>query len=224
MKIKTMKFVKSFFPVIILFVGYNALQAQVPVIKEPHHNPVLVNDYVRLLDVHIKPKDTTQYHVHATPSVIVFISNSETGSQKLGESPSAPGKVSAGQLNYVDFGSNPVTHRVFNSGDNDYHVMDIELAKQNPSADSCAALQQSNVQKIINEKLVCVYKYDVAAHQSFNLQKSSCAHLLVCVAGEITASNKKIKTGGYIYFDPNTSINTNNNSGENATCVLLELK
>ena len=56
------------------FIAYKT-QAQVPVREEPHHKPVLENNYVRLLDVHLNAGDTTQYHIHATPSVIVFISN-----------------------------------------------------------------------------------------------------------------------------------------------------
>src|ERR1700759_3188819 len=113
---------------VMCIVAYNELHAQVPVIKEPHHKPVLVNNYVRLLDVHINPGDTTLYHIHAAPSVIVMISNSIIGIQKLGESPLAPGNVTAGTTSFVDYRKNPVTHRVYNSGNNIFHVMDIELA------------------------------------------------------------------------------------------------
>ncbi len=66
----------------------STIQAQaVPVIKEPHHKPALVNEYVRLLDVHLNPRDTTLYHVHQTASVIVPISKTTTGIQKWGEAP-----------------------------------------------------------------------------------------------------------------------------------------
>ena len=219
-----MKHANFFFQLILLLVVFNNINAQVPVIKEPHHKPVLVNDYVRLLDVHLNAGDTTQYHIHAAPSVIVMISNSTIGMQKFGEAPSAPGNVTAGATSFAEYEKNPVTHRVYNSGDNVFHVMDIELAKQNPSVDSCAALQQSNVETTINEKLVRAYKFSLKEHQSLNIPESSCAHLLVCISGEVKTSNKRLATGEYVFFNTNTEVAISNNQTNIANCVLLELK
>ncbi len=212
------------FQFFILCIVCNKIHAQVPVIKEPHHKPVLVNDYVRLLDVHINAGDTTMYHIHAAPSVIVMISKSVIGIQKFGETPSAPGEVLPAQTSFTDYGTNPITHRVYNSGNNIFHVMDIELVKKEPSHDSCIALQQNNFQTTINEKLVRVYKFNLDEHQLLNLTKNSCAHLLICISGEINTSNKKLSTGEYFFFNANTSISINNNQNNSATCVLLELK
>ena len=36
-----------------------------PVYEEPRHKIVLLNQYVRLIDVNIPPHDTTLYHRHA---------------------------------------------------------------------------------------------------------------------------------------------------------------
>jgi hypothetical protein len=208
--------------VVLFIVACDHLMAQVPVIKEPHHKPVLANDYVRLLDVHVNPGDTTLYHIHAAPSVIVFISKSKMGAQPFGKSPAVPNGVLPGQTLFVDYGSNPVTHRVFNAGDNVFHVMDIELVKKEPSADSCSPIQKANVETTLNEKLVHVYKFDLTQSASLNIPKSSCAHLLICISGKVTAG-KEIETGGYVFFKPNTKISIGNKS-ENSTCVLLELK
>jgi hypothetical protein len=219
-----MKHAKYCFQFLLLFVFCNHLKAQVPVIKEPHHKPVLVNDYVRLLDVHINPGDTTFYHIHAAPSVIVFISPSEIGTQKFGDAPSTPNQVFPAQTSFIDYGTNPITHRVYNAGNNVFHVMDIELVKKNPSPDSCAALQQSNIETTINEKLVRVYKFDVGNQQPFIINKNSCAHLLVCITGEINTLNKKLTAGDYMFFNRNTAISLVNHLRQNSTCVLLELK
>ena len=199
------------------------MHAQVPVIKEPHHKPVLVNKYVRLLDVHLNAGDTTQYHIHAAPSIIVMISNSTIGMQKSAEAPSAPGNVTPGATSFVDYEKNPVTHRVYNSGNNVFHVMDIELAKKNPSADSCDALQESNIETTINNNLVRVYKFDLS-NNLFHINKSSCAHLLICISGKVNTSNKIIATGEYVFFNPNTEITLTNKNTDKSTCVLLELK
>lgn len=219
-----MKYAKHSIQFLLFFILCNAAQAQVPVIKEPHHKPVLVNDYVRLLDVHLNAGDTTQYHIHAAPSVIVMISKSVIGMQKLGEAPSVPSQVLPGQTSFIAYDKNPVTHRVYNSGDNVFHVMDIELAKQAPSADSCAGLQQKNIETTINEKLVRVYKFDLNNQKSVNISKNNCAHLLICISGEIKVTGKTIKTGAYIFFGPETDVSISNHQNNNTTCVLLELK
>lgn len=212
-------------PFLFAILSFHKTEAQaVPVIKEPHHNPVLVNEYVRLLDVHINPGDTTLYHIHQTASVIVPISKTTTGIQKWGEAPGAPSTAVPGNVAFVHFETAPVTHRVFNADNNVYHVMDIELVKKEPSPDSCAALQQSSVETPINEKLVRVYKFDVSKTSPMNVSANSCAHLLVCISGELNAGSKHIKTGDYIFYNPNTPLNISNQQTENASCVLLELK
>lgn len=218
-----MRYTKLFLPLILITIYLNT-HAQLPVIKEPHHKPVLVNDYVRLLDVNINAGDTTWYHVHAAPSVIVFLSDSKIGAQVKGETPAQPGEVLPGQARYIDYGANPVTHRVYNSGTNVFHVMDIELVKTQPSADSCAAIQQNNFETTINEKLVRVYKFDVNNQSPVKLQKTSCAHLLVCISGNIKSEDKDLKSGEYEFFVPNKAIELTNQQNASSTCVLLELK
>ncbi len=218
-----MKNIKQILQILLLLLLCSDISAQVPVIKEPHHKPVLVNNYVRLLDVHLNAGDTTQYHIHAAPSVIVMISNSTIGMQKSGEAPSASGNVTAGSTSFVDYEKNPITHRVYNSGNNVFHVMDIELVKQNPS-DSCNALQESNVETTINNNLVRVYKLALNMNNSLHINKSSCAHLLICISGAVNTSNKKITTGEYAFFNPNTDVSINNNQKDSSTCVVLELK
>lgn len=200
------------------------LSAQIPVRDEPHHKPVLENEYVRLLDVHINPGDTSLYHSHSTASVIVFISYSMMGAQPMGKEAEKPNEVFPGQTSFAPFDVKPVTHRVFNSGSNVFHVMDIELVKQNPLPDSCEALSNNNIQTTINEKLVRVYKFDVSNANNINMQPNSCAHLLICTAGKVSTANKTIATGGYVFIPSNTVIDINNKEVNNSTCVLLELK
>jgi hypothetical protein len=219
-----MKYLKYISQILLLFIFCSDIYAQVPVIKEPHHKPVLVNNYIRLLDVHLNAGDTTQYHIHAAPSVIVMISNSTIGIQKSGEAPAASGNVTAGSTSFVDYGKNPITHRVYNSGNNIFHVMDIELAKKNHSADSCNALQENNIETTINNNLVRVYKFALNTNNSLHINKSSCAHLLICISGAVSTSNKKITTGEYTFFNPNTDVSINNNQKDSSTCVVVELK
>ncbi len=124
---------------------FEMLHAQVPVREEPRHKNVLENNYIRLLDVHLAPGDTSLYHIHATPSVVVFLSQSVMGvhTDMVGKGlPS--GRVYPAQTLFMNYAAKPVTHRVYNDSTNVFHVMDIELLKQSPSADSCALIKQKN--------------------------------------------------------------------------------
>ncbi|MEO8413427.1 MAG: hypothetical protein ABI472_07190 [Ginsengibacter sp.] len=202
----------------------NCIWAQVPVREEPRHKTVLENAYVRLLDVHIKPGDTTLYHIHAAPSVIVHITKSIIGSQVMGNTVTPPGEVLPGQTRFMAYDKSPITHRVYNAGQNVFHVMDIELVKKEPSKDSCAVLQNSNIETTLNEKLVHVYRFDLHSLQTVAVFAGTCAHLLICIAGEVNITGKPITTGEYVFFNPGKAVSVYNKQPEPATCVLLELK
>src|SRR5215467_7633048 len=98
----------------LFFILSSGVIAQVPVMNESHHKPVLINDYIRLLDVHLNPGDTTLYHIHAAPSVIVYISKSMIGTQIMGQTDLSSGEVLPGETRFVDYEKNPLTHRVYN--------------------------------------------------------------------------------------------------------------
>ena len=208
---------------LLLLMAGNSTTAQVPVREEPHHKPVLENNYVRLLDVHIKPGDTTLYHIHAAPSVMVHISKSTIGIQVMGKPVSPPAQVSPGETKFAAYDKNPVTHRVYNAGKNVFHVMDIELVKIEPSNEPCPALKNVNVEPMINERLVRVYKFDLSKLQQINFPAGSCAHLLICTNGAANTKGKNITTGEYIFFAPHKEVSIKSKQEATTTCVVLEL-
>ena len=89
-----------------------------------HHN-VFENDYVRVLDVWLAPKDTTQFHIHATPSVFIMLTKTTTSAQLRGQQPVTSTSV-AGSSSY-DSLVTPRIHRVWNDDTTWFHVKDIEL-------------------------------------------------------------------------------------------------
>lgn len=58
-----------------LLISSPALKSQVPVREEPFHQNILENKYIRLLDVWIKPGDTSLLHIHATPSLFLHFTS-----------------------------------------------------------------------------------------------------------------------------------------------------
>ncbi|MCX6316179.1 MAG: hypothetical protein NTW29_02735 [Bacteroidetes bacterium] len=113
------------FLVFICFLSLTAT-AQVQVSKEPFHPPVLENKYIRLLNVWLQPGDTTQFHIHSTPSVFLHFTKTKTAAQERGktwiEDISVPGKSW-----YRSFVNDTLIHRVANIDTVPFHVTDIEL-------------------------------------------------------------------------------------------------
>ena len=104
-------------------------KAQIPVSQEPYHRVVFENEDVRILNVMLPPGDTTQYHIHSTPSVFIGLSTNRPGSQLFNQPP-AQGLFIAGSVFFEDL-SAPHTriHRVWNKDSFMFHVMDVEILK-----------------------------------------------------------------------------------------------
>ncbi|HTE30494.1 MAG TPA: hypothetical protein VK666_09000, partial [Chryseolinea sp.] len=96
--------------------------AQVQVSKEPMHHNVFENAWVRVLDVHIAPGDTSLIHKHSTPSVFLVLSKTRTGSQVITE----PSEIHLhdGNIWFEGFYDQPRIHRVWNSDTTDFHVVE----------------------------------------------------------------------------------------------------
>src|SRR6188474_2716272 len=104
------------------------VRAQVHVRNEPRHHNVFENEFVRILDVHLSPKDTTLYHLHNTPSVFIIFTNTNVGSQLKGGPPQKGANIK-GLISY-DSLSAPRIHRVWNEDTSWFHVMDVELTSK----------------------------------------------------------------------------------------------
>ena len=105
------------------------LKAQVPVREEPRHHPVLPNKYIRLLDVWLPAGDTTLFHIHATPSLFVILSNTLTGSQTQ-DSVWSNSQSKAGTTWYRSFSPDKLVYRVCNADTVIFYVNNIELLSQ----------------------------------------------------------------------------------------------
>jgi hypothetical protein len=209
-----------------LFLLVSIASAQVPVREEPHHKVVLENDYVRLIDVHIAPNDTTLTHIHAAASVIVFLSKTTIGTQIVGDKPNIS-DVNPGQTSYAAYDEKPIKHRVWNQGAAKFHVMDIELVKQKPNDDSCSIISQKGIKLQWVQKLVRTYNIHIEKAKEYEIQKSDCAHLLIDISGIVSAvspgSIRMIKEGSFVFFPSQTDFKISGNNSD-AECVLLELK
>ena len=98
----------------------------VPVEAEPHHHIVFENQYVRVLEVILKPGENALFHTHSLDNVSVQIGNAGLGQQPAGEDWKKR-TVKDGEVGFRDGTRHPYTHRVGNMGKTVFHVLDIEI-------------------------------------------------------------------------------------------------
>jgi quercetin dioxygenase-like cupin family protein len=104
-----------------------ALSEPMPSDLEPHHRPVLENQYVRVMEATIAPGDTTPYHTHSLDTLYVRLADSSVRSQPMGK-PWGPTRVAKpGQVTFEHNAAHSVTHRTRNVGSTPYRALIVEL-------------------------------------------------------------------------------------------------
>ena len=204
-------------------------RAQIPVSQEPYHRVVFENDRVRILNVLLPPADTTQYHVHSTPSVFIGLSTSHPGSQLLHQQP-APGLFTAGSVFFEDLRA-PHTriHRVWNGDSFMFHVMDVELLAANPVF-SEPAFKSKYTRLETDTTWVRIYKTDLPKVAELTIHDASRRFLLVALddTKTIVSVNDKEKarflsTGDFFWINPGDKFTIMNRGDLTANFTLLEI-
>ena len=198
-------------------------EAQLPVAGEPHHKVILQNDYIRLLDGHIRAHDTTPAHLHAANSVVVFLSHSTFGIRVPGGK-TVLTDVKPGDLKYADYGDKPVTHIVWNESPTMFHFYVVELKPYRHGA-PCPTLSQTDLTWQWRQPSVQAWYLDLIAGRSCRLPVSGCARLLIDVSGTSTivtpTGTYTRQPEGYVYIAPGSGIEIR---GNRTHCVLLEIQ
>ena len=203
------------------------LTAQVAVRNEPRHHDVFENDYVRILDVFLAPHDTTQFHIHNTPSVFVIYTKTATGSQLKSGQPTKD--LSKAGSFWYDSLSTPRIHRVWNEDSVWFHVMDIELVG-GKSHNNLPALENSLLQLSFNEQQANGYRLQMKPGENIELPASAAGYLFLSfgdagVEYKINGytQHRVMKAGHYIWIDPGKQFSINNGDAD-GNFLLLQLK
>ena len=212
----------------VLFCAFQ-LHAQVLVHQEPRHHPVFENGKIRILDVHLPPGDTTQYHLHHTPSLFLFFSNTKIVTQLQGSEPTE-GSTTAGKMLYENLAS-PHTriHRVWDIDTSELHVMDIELLSKD-SGFSQRRLNGPNLQLVIDTGWARVYKITLESQKSISLKNKNRSFVLV----ELNSGNAQYQVahntasaastpGTYFLIRPGETFSLKNYGSNKMDFALLEL-
>ncbi|HEX3093070.1 MAG TPA: cupin domain-containing protein [Candidatus Angelobacter sp.] len=102
-----------------------AQQQSVEITSEPRHHLVFENEYVRVFDVTVAPRDTTLVHRHNHDYLFVTLGDSDVVSVRPGEKPVAL-KLKDGEVRYTP---GNFAHAAINQSDRPFHNTTIELLK-----------------------------------------------------------------------------------------------
>jgi quercetin dioxygenase-like cupin family protein len=213
-------------PLLVIVFCSSLAAAQVPVREEPFHQNVLENKYIRLLDVRIKPGDTTLFHIHATPSLFLHFTSTLVCVQIKGNS-WTKGKNKEGNASYTSFVNDTLVHRVSNCDTVPFHVTDIEILSSYKPATGLKPLPFTVLFK--NEKALA-YRLSNSSltNQMINGRGPMVAEL---VAGDeviyydtMNKRSTKIKTGKYLYIEPGSSFYFSAKESKEINMVLFEIK
>ena len=218
---------KKIFSILAIFTFYSfTIAAQVQVNKEPRHKKTIENKYMRVLDVWIKPGDTTLFHIHSTPSLFLHFTNTVVCSQEKGKV-WVRGENKEGNASYRSFVNDTLVHRVSNCDTVPFHVTDIEILAPYKSTTQLNPLPFTVLFE--NEK---AFAYRLTS-SSFNNKIISNRGPMIAelIAGsEITfhdSLNKKsttIKAGKYLYINSGTSFYFSATGNEEINLVIFEIK
>lgn len=98
----------------------------VAVEQEPHHRVVFENQYVRVLDVVVKPGETTLFHRHSIDNVPIILTGADNRTQFAGKD-WTPTPAKSGSVGFIPGDAKPYVHRISNQGSTVYHVIDVEI-------------------------------------------------------------------------------------------------
>ena len=200
-------------------------QEAIAVSKEPMHKKVFENNYLRVLDVHIAPGDTTQFHKHETPSVFISLHPVKTGSQVIVEEGAATILSLDRKITFEGFYKSPRIHRVWNADTSVFHVMDIEVLTKGDK-DIGTPIAGEAFKQLFDAAQVRTYRVTLKSNQDIEIKTSAA----VLVVGLVDASNVMVnkksfaKQGDFLFIPPSEKIKLINKSPQEYSFALLELK
>lgn len=211
---------------LLLLFGPLVLIAQVPVSKEPLHLPVIENKYIRLLDVNMKPGDTSLFHIHATPSVFLHFTNAVISSQIKGDKwvkeQAVPGKAW-----FRSFSPDTLIHRVANADTIPFHVTDIEILA---SYDLKSRREPLPFNLLFENNKVFAYQLTYADLNNQIIQDRG-PLIAELVAGDGVVFHdvpsdqiKEMRPGQYLYIPPGSYFSFVTKKDEKANMILFEIR
>jgi len=207
-----------------LVIIWRSTTAQIQVSEEPRHHKVFDNGWVRVLDVHILPGDTSLWHKHSTPSVFLILSNTKTGSQAKIEPHRPP--FTDGRIWFEGFYDTVRIHRVWNEDDHEFHVIDMELPHK-PYKTIDPPITDGAFQLLFDEKPVRGYRMTLDAKGADHLSPRKAPVVVICVDDgvDVKVGGAELRNkGDYIFIPAGAKLDFQNGVQVEAKLAVFELK
>jgi len=101
----------------------------VPVLAhlEPHHYLRYENQIIRVLEVRIRPGESSVFHTHTHDDLYLTLSDAVARAQMQGGNWGSDTAFKSGEASSDDASKHPLTHRLENVGRTEFHTLDIEF-------------------------------------------------------------------------------------------------
>lgn len=215
-------------PLLLLFLlGALKVMAQdtLPASKEPLHKNVFENKYVRVLDLHIAPGDTTKFHKHEKPIASVSLHPTRTGVQTIVDDKGPRVPSLDRRITFEGFYQNPRVHRVWNRDTTVFHWRDIEvLSNGGRLLDSAISLE--GFTQVFDAPPVRAYRLVLKADQKVAVKRTAPLLFVGMTDGGKTAANKKMfsNQGDFLFVQPSEKISLTNKGDKEYAFAVLEFK
>ena len=204
------------------------LIAQVQVSKEPRHHVAFENKFVRILDVWLPPHDTSQFHIHSTPSLFLPLSTANVSSQIQGKEWTSE-RMETGKSWYRSFSPDSMIHRVSNIDTIPFHVADIEMLSTYDSINSPKIKPLTFPVLYDNERAIA---YNLPANAiNQNSIKARGPMVIFLTAGTgvtfkdaASGKTKELLAGKFLYVEPGTLFSLSTTDATAANLVIFEIK
>ena len=201
-------------------------QAQVPVSQEPKHHNVFENSFVRVLDVHLLPGDTSLFHKHETPSVFIVLNPVKTGSEVIIEDGTSTALLKDSAISFESFSKSPRIHRVWNADTTEFHVMDVEIITKD-QRNIATSPKPAEFRLLFDEKWLSGYRLTLKQNGKLMLPAGN-SFLVVCLDDgfkKVKVNNKYFsKKGDYLFIKAGQRINFNNADQRACSLAVIEIK
>jgi len=214
---------------LLIFSEAATAQNIVPVSQEPRHIPVLLNKYIRIIDAQIEDGDTSLFHIHATPSAFIFLTDLVYDNQIL-NMPWTKATSKKGHIWYDSYQKGPVTHRVGAPRNERIHAYDIELLSKFSLVDN-PNWKLLPFDTAFNSDRCVGYKIELNSEKP-SVQFSGRGPIVaILVSGEeitISQPDTRVQIGleeeDYGYIRPGYACTIRLKAGEKASLVLFEIR
>jgi hypothetical protein len=213
------------FTFLLLYVLKLHAQDTVAASKEPLHKNVFENQYLRVLDLHIAPGDTTLFHKHEKPCVSISLHPVRTGGQTIVDDRGPKVPSLDHRITFEGFYQSPRIHRVWNRDTSMFHWMDIEvLTKGDRNLEAPIALD--GFTQVFDAPPVRAYRLVLKGNEKLFFKRTG-PILIVGLkdASKITVNKKPFsKEGDFLFVQPSKKIWLANKEEQEYTFAVLEFK